>query len=125
MKNMLGSIAAAALLAGSMGIAGAQSTSPNTPGAAEQSQQNMQGKCWDEAMNMVRDKNASGSGTMGAGTGSTGSTAGAGGLSGTGETTGSAQTGNTGSASTSADTTGQGTAQGKERPAHARGLPEC
>jgi len=92
-------IAAAAMLAGSVVAAGAQ-TSPSAPSAATPGAT----KCWDSAMNKVRNET----------TQAPGSTAGS------GSTTGpSSMSGSAGSASGSAGPAAQ------TRPAEARGLPDC
>jgi hypothetical protein len=99
----LAMLSAAALIAGGMTIAAAQSTmSPNSssksPGAAVN-----QGKCWDAASNSIRDmsanKNQTASGTKKPGAATTGSAP-------------------TGAATQSSGPAGQ-------RPAAAAGLPNC
>jgi hypothetical protein len=100
-------VAAAAMLAGGIGVAAAQtSTTPSTPSAAAQ------GKCWDAVTNQVRDRTPQ----MGA-SGTTGTTGTTGGMTGS-------TTGNSGTAGT---TTGGGTAGSlaQDRPPGAVGLPNC
>jgi hypothetical protein len=105
LRGMLLMIAAAAMLAGGIGIAVAQTPTPSTsPGAA-----GTQSRCWDSATNQVRG-NTSGS-TVG---GSAGTSSGA--------TAGST---NMGSSTGSISSTGAGSAGAIARPAEAVGLPDC
>ena len=107
----IGVIAAAAILAGGIGVAAAQTTgTPSTPSAANQ------GKCWDAVTNQIRN-NAGTSSTTGATsggmTGSTGGTSAGGGMSGSmaGGTTGT--------------TGGIAGSMAQDRPSGAVGLPNC
>ena len=94
---------AAAMLAGSMGIAVAQtSTTTTSPSAAAPGSM----KCWDTVTKQVRNETPST--TSGSSTGS---------MSGT--STGSTGTGSTGTGSTST------TSSGSTKPPEAAGLPDC
>jgi hypothetical protein len=94
---------AAAMLAGSMGIAVAQtSTTTTSPRAASP----VAGKCWDAVTKQVRNETPSTS--SGSSTSS---------MSGT--STGSTGTGSTGTGSTST------TSSGSTKPPEAAGLPDC
>jgi len=110
----IGLIAAAAMLAGGVGVAVAQTSPSTSPGAA-----GTQGsKCWDSATNQVRTNPAGGSMTGGSAGTSTGAT--------TGATTGSAKTGSSAGSAPSAGAGSSGaTGSGKARPAEAMGLPDC
>jgi hypothetical protein len=94
----LGALSTAALLAGGISIALAQSTpAPSgSTGAA-----NPQGQCWDAASNSVKDKAGSASGARTPG----------------GVTTGSSPSGQA--------TNTQGTGNTQTRPANAANLPNC
>jgi hypothetical protein len=99
-------IAAVMMLAGDIGVAGAQTPTPSTsPGAA-----GTQSRCWNSATNQVRG-NSRGS-TVG---GSAGTSSGA--------TAGSRT--NTDGSTGSISTTGAGSSRAIARPAEATGLPDC
>jgi hypothetical protein len=92
----IGLIAAAALLAGSVGIATAQTTT--------------QGKCWDSATNQVRDMTT----TQMGGTSTTTTTP-----------SGSAGSGTTSSTTSVSPGAGSTASTPGSRPAAAAGLPDC
>lgn len=101
----IGLIAATAMLAGTFGVAGAQTaTSPSTSTTINQ------GKCWDAALNQVRDKSA----------GMTSSSSSSG-MTGSSTTTGSGTTG------TSSTSSGAGSPSGPATTAQTRppGMPNC
>jgi hypothetical protein len=93
-------LSAAALLAGGMSLALAQSN-PAPSGSAGAA--NPQGQCWDQASNTVKDKSGSPSGAKTPG----------------GMTTGSAPSGQAN------NSTGTGNTNTQTRPANAANLPAC
>jgi hypothetical protein len=97
-------IAAAAMLAGTCGVAGAQTTSPSTSTSVNQ------GKCWDSALNQVRDKSA---GT----TSSSGSSA----MPGSNTTTGSSTSGTSSTLPSTGSSSGTATTAQTRPP----GMPNC
>ena len=115
MKLTTLSVLSAALLAGSMTMAAAQSTPPSgSPAAANQ------GKCYDQATKQVRDKTAMGGQTANRGSTETkkpGDTMT--GASPTGQASGKSPT--TGSGSTGP----AGSTAANTRPPEAAGLPNC
>lgn len=102
-------IAAAAMLAGGVGVAVAQtpSTSPGASGVQNS-------RCWDSATKQVRSNPATGSTTGGSASTSSGTTTGS---TGTGSSTGSVPSAGAGSSGA--------TSSGTARPVEAMGLPDC
>ena len=92
-------LSTAALLAGGMSIAVAQSTMPPSKSPAQAAKP--QGQCWDAASNTIKDKSGSASGAKTPG----------------GLTTGSAPSGQ--------GTNTKGTGNSQTRPSAAAGLPNC
>ena len=92
-------LSAAALLAGGISIAAAQSNM--APSGSAGAAATPQGQCWDAASNSIKDKSGSASGAKTPG----------------GVTTGSAPSGQS--------TNTQGTGDTKSRPANAANLPNC
>src|SRR3954463_11054126 len=103
----IGLIAAAAVLAGGIGLAAAQTTGMPSPSSGAN-----QGKCWDAGTNQVQD-NARTSGTTGSTSGGV-----------TGSTSGTSA-GNGMSGSAAGGTTGTAGSMAQDRPAGAVGLPNC